>query len=847
MGTAESSFNQWLRQRRRTLDLTQEDLSECVGSSIITIQKIELGERRPSKQMAQRLAECLKLPADQHEEFVGFARGEQSVGQAFLGSDTHSAAVALHQVPNNVPTPLTPLIGRENALEAARNFLLRQDIRLLTLTGVPGIGKTRLSLDVASRSLPEFEDGVFFVELAAIAEPDLVASTIAIALGCKEMGGGSHLDWLKQFAGKHRLLLALDNFEQVLDAAPLVADLLGACPALKILVTSREPLHILGEQQLQVPHLEVPDLTRLPGAQDDQALLRYPAVELFVQRACAVDPGFALTEENYKTVAAICARLEGLPLAIELAAARIKMLTPIDLLFHLDSRLNLLTGGPRHLPARLQTLRGAIDWSYRLLSPTEQTLFACLGIFVGGATLQAIEAVYSPQGDPSHLLDGVGSLVDKNLLRREASRSRFSMLEMVREYALEKLLESGRAEAIRRSHASFLLQFAEEANLITHGPEETSGLDRLEVENDNLRAALQWCLSREAGPGGVETGLRLVVLLSRLWYVRGYLSEGRERIASVLSSRGAMEPEVKSRRAWALISAGDLAFLQAHYVAVRAALEEAVDLFLEIGDKKGIAYALNNLADTAREEGNYDAATLLFEQSLSIFRELGDMHGAMVALVLMSQAEMRRGFHAQATAHLEEALQIAQLEQIPSEIAVALCSLGELMILQGEYQKALPFLEESLALRRTVGFHWSTAASLGALGWATLRLGDLTRASEIIAESLILRKELMDKGGIAWCLEKLAEIAAETGHPLRAARLLGAAKVLRQSIHTEVDIADRPDYERTVDAVRTRLGEQVFAEAFELGKAMTFEQIVTYAQAGSDMQEADEPRLLREA
>ncbi len=458
--------------------LTQEDLAECVGCSRATIQKIEEGERRPSRQVAQRLAECLKLPADRHEVFVRFARREERAAQSFIGPVARSAAVPPIPTPNNLPTPLTPLIGRQDTLEAAYNYMLHRDVRLLTLTGVPGIGKTRLSLDVAAQLLPEFKDGVLFVELASISEPDLVASAIGTTLGHQELGSGSYIDGLKRFLTGKRMLLVLDNFEQVLDAAPLVSDLLGACPGLKILVTSREALHIIGEQQLPLQPLEVPDITRLPDARDDQDLLRYPSAELFVQRAGAVDPGFTLTEENYRIVASICTRLEGLPLAIELAAARIKMLTPGDILSHLDRRLKLLTGGPRHLPARLQTLRGAIDWSYRLLNPTEQSLFACLGVFVGGATLPAIQAVYNVQGDLSDVLEGVGSLVEKNLLRRqganaqgfslsdkhrlssgarggqhEAGESRFAMLEMVREYAVEKLLEGGEAEAMKRAHA----------------------------------------------------------------------------------------------------------------------------------------------------------------------------------------------------------------------------------------------------------------------------------------------------------------------------------------------------------------------------------------------------------
>jgi predicted ATPase/transcriptional regulator with XRE-family HTH domain len=839
MGTEESSFPQWIKQRRRALDLTQEDLAECVGCATSTMQKIELGERRPSKQMAQRLAECLRMPPEEREDFIDFARGDREVHRTPLHSVAHSATGASPQAPapTNLPTPLTRLIGREAAVDAACGYLLSNDVRLLTFTGVPGMGKTRLSLEVAARLLPDFNEGVYFVELASIGEPELAASTIAATLGCKDLVGGSHLDWLKQFIGDRKILLVLDNFEQILDAAPLVVDLLRACAALKVLVASREALHIMGEQQFPLQPLDVPDLTHLPDPEHDMTLLSYPAVELFVQRAGAVDPGFALTEANYRVIAAICARLEGLPLAIELAAARIKMLTPEDLFSRLDRRLTLLTGGSKHLPARLQTLRGAIDWSYRLLSPSEQGLFACLGVFVGGATLQAIEAVCGAQGDPSDVLEGVGSLVDKNLLRREASRSRFTMLEMVREYALEKLSKSGKAEATRRAHANYFLELAEVVTLKTLGSDEAMGLDQLEEEHDNLRAALQWCVSKEAGTEGVKTGLRLVVVLGRFWYVRGYLSEGRERIASALESASGNDRETKGLRAWALVQVSDLAFLQADYAAVRTALEEALGLFLEIDDKEGLAYTLKNLADTSREEGDYDAATLLFEQSLSIFRELRHTHGTMIVLILMSQAEMRQGFHTQATAHLEEALGIAHEEQNPGDIPFALSGLGEVLILRGEYEKAMPLLEESLALRRALGHQWSTAASLGSLGWAVLRQGDMERASEIIMESFMMRKALGDRGGVAWCLEKFAGIEVETGDPLRAARLLGAARALRDSLHTEVDIADRPDYERTLAASSSRLGEQTFASAFAQGQAMSFEQLVSYAQAASEESE----------
>src|SRR5215213_7952186 len=445
----ETSFGRWLRQRRRALDLTQQDLARQVGCAIITIQKLEADERRPSRQLAERLADKLMVAPDDRAALMLLARGEP-----YLDPRAAEAPEQPRPVPpqprGNLPVPLTRLIGRKQDLAAVRNTLLRSETRLLTLIGPPGIGKTRLSLAVAHEVQAAFADGASFVALAPLSDPSLVIATTALALGIKENAGQSLLQTLKAALYSKRLLLVLDNFEQVLEAAPLVVELLEACPGLKALITSRAALHVRGERLYALPVLLLPDLTQLPTT---GALARTPAIALFVERAQAVRPDFRLTAQNAQTVAEICVRLDGLPLAIELAAARIGLLSPEALLVRLEQRLAVLTDGARDLPPRHRTLRAAIGWSYELLDASEQALFRRLGVFVGGCALEVAEAVCNAEGDlPWTVVDGLAALLDKSLLRLETGvdgEPRFVMLETIRAYALERLAASGEERAIR--------------------------------------------------------------------------------------------------------------------------------------------------------------------------------------------------------------------------------------------------------------------------------------------------------------------------------------------------------------------------------------------------------------
>ncbi len=729
---------------------------------------------------------------------------------------------SLASSPNNLPIQLTSFIGRSTEIGELKQLL--SEWRLITLTGPGGSGKTRVALQVAAEMSESFRAGVFFVALATITDPRLVASTIAQSLGLTETTGRTIVDSLKDYLQGKSLLLVLDNFEQVIPAAPLVADLLVACSALKVLVTSREGLRLSGERVYSLPPLALPSLTPLPPL---ESLSHNAAVELFVQRAQAVRPSFRITHDTAPAVAEICHRLDGLPLAIELAAARIKLLPPRAMLARLEDRLEFLTGGARDTPARQQTLRNAIAWSYALLDESEQELFRRLSVLVGGCTDAAVEAVAGDQPARVLVLDQLGSLVDKSLLSQVEGidgEPRFVMLEMLREFGLEELEASGEQETIRHRHASFFLALAEQAEASLGGAEQVQWMERMEQEHDNLRAALEWSTTAQ---GTEQISWRLAGALGHFWEVRGHFSEGRERLSAILSKENAQGRT--AARARLLARAAELAYRQSDYPATLSLAGESLAIGREIADKPGIASALIKLGNAATEGGDYATASGYLEEALTIWRELEDKHGTARALISVGWAALRSGDYPLANARLEEALGLSRELGETRSMGFELSGLGEVALRQGDYVRATRLLEASLDLRRQLSNKWGVGVSLGTLGWVAMREGDWNRAVARLGESLEVRREIGDMGGSAWCLERLAEVTLAQAQPEKAARLFGAAAALRASIGSVIDPADQPEYDRRRTSLRAELGEERFAAAWDEGRAMTLGQAVAHA------------------
>ncbi len=767
---------------------------------------------------------------------------------------------------HNLPVQLTQLIGREKEVATVQQLLRRQNVRLLTLTGPGGTGKTRLGLQVAAELSDLFNDGVYFVNLASISDPALVVPTIAQTLELKETGDQPLLDILKLSLRDKQLLLLLDNFEQVLDAAPLLEDLLAACPSLKILVTSRAALHLRATYTFPVSPLALPDLTHLP---EGNTLAAYGAVALFVERAQARLPTFQLIQENARAIAELCVRLDGLPLAIELAAARITLLPPQALLARLSQRLQLLTGGARTLPARQQTLRNTLQWSYDLLTAQEQRLFRCLSVFVGGFTLEEAEAVskLSNETEPGAVstLDVVGALLDKSLLlqgKQEGEEPRLTMLETIREYALECLRQSGELEPTRRAHANYYLRLSEEVGPKLGDQQQAVWLERLEREHDNLRAAMRWSLERGEAGQGMEMALRFGVALRRFWNIHGHWSEGRAFLErAVATSEGTMT----SLRAKALVAAasfavylGDtdrgellcqqglvqcrecgesagtalslyllagLAWQKGDLASAISLLEESLALERELGSKENIADILSYLADLARLQGEYARAHTLLEESLAMHREQENVRGIALSLIGMARAlYASQGDPATIHSLLQESLALSR--KLGDKAVIASClSFSSLVFLQqDDATTARVLAEESVVLNSETEDRAGSAWLLYILARVKAHRGDHTEARRLYEESLAMARKIGDKLHMAFYMEGLAGVLATQGEPARAARLWGASEALREAMGAPIWPVERAAYERAVEGVRAQLDEKAFAVLWAEGRTMSPEQ-----------------------
>jgi predicted ATPase/class 3 adenylate cyclase/Tfp pilus assembly protein PilF len=749
--------------------------------------------------------------------------------------------------PNNLPLQPTTFIGRTKELKDAINLLRRHDVRLVTFTGPGGSGKTRLALQVAAQLIDEYEHGIFFASLEAINDPSLVVSAIVRTLGVREGAGLTEFEALREHLQNKHLLLVLDNSEQLSSTPRILSELVAVAPHLKVLVTGRAALHLYGEHEFPVPAMSLPPLEGKPGKGPDYLakLSQAEVVRLFVERAQAVKPDFVATEGNVHAIVSVCRRLDGLPLAIELAAARIRILSPQALMSRLESSLKILTGGAEDLPPRQRTLRNAIEWSYDLLGAEEKDVFALLSVFQGGCTVEAAEALVSATCDEMDAattqpdaLDLVSSLVDKNLLRQSEAdngEARLSILQTLREYATERLEQSGRIHAARRLHAEYYFALAERAKPNLTGQEQRAWLDQLDIEHDNLRSALEW-----ARHENITMLVCMSGALRQFWTVRGYLTEGRHWLEVALANaleRGndvppAMQAEVRA-------GASVMALDQGDYDHATILMQQNLDSYRQLGDRRNEAYSLSQMAVVATHRGHYQQSQELFEESLRLRRAIEDKEGVAASLNNLGHVVTILGEHPRAQLLLEESLAIFRAIGQRRGESISLNNLGRVAHLQGNTGLARSRYEESLLIKRELSDKVGIASSLSKLGAVAQSEGDYERAGKLYYESLTLFHSAGDRQSAIPSLLGLAEVARISGHSSRAGYLIGLVQALLEATGGALDPAAGQEYEHIKASVKADLGEAAWEAASSRGRTWTLEQAI----ADIELETSLEPTL----